>query len=132
MTQKYLKSHELLAVPFDKGVGICLMKVKDYRQKMDSIINLPQFKRYKDDRSNARHPLLKEEERIQKILFDLKKEGSISEDMYWKLRPSGSQHPRLPFGSITLLIPLVIFISTYGEILYISIQYNYYYLNDFE
>ena len=95
MTQKYLKSHELLAVPFDKGVGICLMKVKDYRQKMDSIINLPQFKRYKDDRSNARHPLLKEEERIQKILFDLKKEGSISEDMYWKLRPSGSQHPRL-------------------------------------
>ena len=28
MTKKYLKEHSLIAVPFDKGNGICLMKPK--------------------------------------------------------------------------------------------------------
>ena len=29
MMRRYLKEHDLLAVPFDKGIGICLMKVKE-------------------------------------------------------------------------------------------------------
>ena len=43
MTKKYLKDNDLLAVPFDKGIGICLMKKDSYHSKMDTIINLPQF-----------------------------------------------------------------------------------------
>jgi len=27
MTKKYLKENNLLALPFDKGIGICIMKV---------------------------------------------------------------------------------------------------------
>ena len=95
MTQKYLKTHNLLAVPFDKGVGICVMKVSDYKQKMDSIIQLPQFQKFEQKRKNAKHPVFKEEERIQNILQDMKDNGSISETLYKKLRPSGSQAPRL-------------------------------------
>ena len=41
MTRKYLKDHDLLAVPFDKGVGICIMKKEVYHEKMNTIINLP-------------------------------------------------------------------------------------------
>ena len=31
MTKKYLKDNELLAIPFYKGIGICIMK-KEIRQ----------------------------------------------------------------------------------------------------
>ena len=30
MTKKYLKDNKLLAVPFDKGIGICIMSVNTY------------------------------------------------------------------------------------------------------
>ena len=43
MTKKYLKDQNLLAVPFDKGIGICLMKSELYNNKLDDIIQLPQF-----------------------------------------------------------------------------------------
>ena len=45
MTKKYLKDHDLLAIPFDKGIGICVMKREDYHSKMDKIIALPQFEK---------------------------------------------------------------------------------------
>ena len=40
MTKRYLKEHNLLAVPFDKGVGICLMKRETYEQKIGDILKL--------------------------------------------------------------------------------------------
>ena len=45
MTQRYLKQNDLLAVPFDKGVGICLMKRDTYQRKMDDILSLDQFEK---------------------------------------------------------------------------------------
>ncbi|MCP3849671.1 MAG: hypothetical protein GY694_05465 [Gammaproteobacteria bacterium] len=68
MTKKYLKENDLVAVPYDKGTGICLMKRKTYEQKMEKIIELPQFQKHVPSRSNAKHPVLKEEERIIKVL----------------------------------------------------------------
>jgi len=41
MTKKYLKDNELLAVPFEKGIGICVMKKKTYESKLEAIIDLP-------------------------------------------------------------------------------------------
>ena len=78
MTKKYLKDNDLVAVSYDKGTGICLMKRKTYEQKMDKIIEQPQFQKYIPDRSNAKHLVLKEEERIIDILQDIKKNGAIS------------------------------------------------------
>ena len=95
MTKKYLKENNLLAIPYDKGVGICVMKKKTYFSKMDKIIDLPQFEKVTKDRSNAKNPILKEEERVTKILLDLKNKEKISENLYNQLKPRGSQPARL-------------------------------------
>ena len=68
MTKRYLKEKRLLAVPFDKGIGICLMTVECYKQKMMEIIDLPQFTKVVPGRKNAKHPLLKEEEKVIDLL----------------------------------------------------------------
>ena len=39
----YLKAKNLLAVPFDKGCGFCVMKKSTYREKLDDVLNSDQF-----------------------------------------------------------------------------------------
>ena len=95
MTKKYLKDHDLLAVPFDKGIGICVMKREDYHSKMDKIIALPQFEKIGKLRKNAKHPVLKEEERIIDILKSLHQEDKIDDVLLERLKPRGSQPARL-------------------------------------
>ena len=62
MTKKYLKENGLLAIPFDKGAGICLMTISMYQDKMNDILQLPQFTKVVSTRKNAKDPILKEEE----------------------------------------------------------------------
>ena len=95
LTKTYLQQNDLLAVPFDKGIGICLMKRDTYNSKMNDILNLPQFTPYTKERKNAKHPIFKEEEKVQKLLSDLLKEDKISKVLHDKMRPRGSQPPRL-------------------------------------
>ena len=94
-TKRYLKENNLLAVPFDKGIGICLMKKEDYHSKLDEILRLPQFEKLTKPRKNAKNPVLKEEERIVSILKNLRNEGKIDIPLYTKLKPRGSQPARL-------------------------------------
>ena len=95
MTKQFLKDNNLLAVPYDKGIGYCIMPRETYEQKLEPIINLPQFKKYVDTRKNAKHPILKEEERVTERLNKMKKDGKISEKLFDELKPVGSQAPRL-------------------------------------
>ena len=95
LTKKYLKENELLAIPFDKGVGICIMKKQLYHEKMNAIINLPQFQKYVKPRKNAKHPVVKEEERIKETLEALLGEGKINKALYEAMGPVGSQPARL-------------------------------------
>ena len=95
MTQKYLKEKNLLAIPFDKGIGICVMSKDTYHEKMNKIISLPQFQKLKKARKNAIHPSLSEEKRVKKILKNLMEEGKIDEDLYKDIKPRGSQPARL-------------------------------------
>jgi len=95
MTKKYLKENNLLAIPFDKGIGICIMKKEMYESKLDAIINLPQFEEVVSTRKNAKHPVVKEEERVVTTLQRLRDNESISEELYGKLKPLGSQPARL-------------------------------------
>ena len=95
LTQKYLKENNLLAIPFDKGIGICVMGKKTYESKMNSIINLPQFEKVVKNRKNAKHPILKEEERVISILKNLKESGDISDELFQRMKPIGSQPARL-------------------------------------
>ena len=95
LTKKYLIDNDLLAIPFDKGVGICIMKKEVYHAKMKTILELPQFEKWVPPRKNAKHPLLKEEERISDILREMKEEGKIGNELYERLKPKGSQPARL-------------------------------------
>ena len=91
LTRKYLKENELVAVPFDKGIGICIMKADIYNDKLTEILNLPQFEKLMSKRKNEKHPVLKEEERIISLLKVLRDDGKISNLLYDKLKPIGSQ-----------------------------------------
>ena len=95
LCKKYLKDNQLLAVPFDKGIGICVMKQDTYHSKLDAILQLPQFEKVTSTRKNAKHPVLKEQDRILRVLKEMKEDGRISEGLYEKLKPTGSQPPRL-------------------------------------
>ena len=50
MTRKYLKQNGLRVVPFDKGTGICLMRVETYKDKMLDILNCGQFEKVEKKR----------------------------------------------------------------------------------
>ena len=95
LTKKYLKEHDLLAVPFDKGVGICLMKKETYEKKMSDILKLDQFAKLVKPRKNSKDFVLKEEERINDALLKLRNEGAISEELYDQMKSKGGQPPRL-------------------------------------
>ena len=60
LTKKYLKDNNLLVIPFDRGVGICIMSKEQYEAKLDAIINLPQ-KKY-SYLTKLKKTVLKEEE----------------------------------------------------------------------
>ena len=53
MTKKYIEKHNLLAVPFDKSSGICLMKTQAYENKSMDILKLKQFKKLEKSRKNV-------------------------------------------------------------------------------
>ena len=95
MTQRYLKQNDLLAVPFDKGVGICLMKRVTYQQKMDDILKLDQFEKLNYARKNSIDFTRQEENRINETLNDLHAQGEISDELLAKLKSIGGQPARL-------------------------------------
>ena len=95
LTQQFLTKNNLLAVPYDKGIGFCIMPKTTYEKKLNPIINLPQFQKHVEKRMNAKSPVLKEEERVCQALTKLKKEGKISNSLFDELKPVGSQPPRL-------------------------------------
>ena len=43
--RKYLKSNELVAVPFDKGIGFCVMKEPTYEAKLTQLLGPKQSQR---------------------------------------------------------------------------------------
>ena len=59
LTRRYLKENQLLAVPFDKGIGICVMPTTTYDEKIKKIMYLPQFQKVVPTRKNAKNPILK-------------------------------------------------------------------------
>merc|ERR1712121_451112 len=62
---------------------------------MNTIINLPQFEKYIKPRKNAKHLVLKEQERVRDALKELLEEGKITEKLHEELVPRGSQPARL-------------------------------------
>ena len=71
------------------------MKRGKYNQKLNKIINLPQFQKLQNSQKKAKHPVLKKEERVKNILISLLKEGKIDEELYYSMIPRDSQPARL-------------------------------------
>ena len=63
--------------------------------KLTEITNLPQFEKLCKKRKNEMHPILKEEERIVSALKEMNENNKINDSLYLKLKPIGSQPPRL-------------------------------------
>ena len=87
----YLKANDLLAVPFDKGCGFCVIKKSTYREKLDHVLNLDQFQKINESKDEI---VIKNEKQINKSLQQLMKEGKISDKTYQRLRSTGSQPAR--------------------------------------
>ena len=95
LTKLFLKKHDLVAVPFDKGTGFCVMKSSEYQEKIMEILSLSQFEKITTTRRNAKEPTIKEHERIINVLTGLKDEGKLDAELCQQLKPCGSQPPRL-------------------------------------
>ena len=90
--RKYLKDNSLLAVPFDKGWGFCVMKKETYEKKLADLLQAEQF----SERKNlADSVIMKNEKDINKELLAIKKKDEISEALYTRLRSTGAQPARL-------------------------------------
>ena len=86
-TKRYLKE-KLRAVPFDKGIGICIMKKEAYERKLSAILQLRQFEKVVDTRKNAKHPSFKEEERVIGKLRELKEQQRIDDTTFKRMVPT--------------------------------------------
>ena len=95
MTKKYLTEYKLVAVPFDKGIGFCVMKADSYHHKLNEILQLDQFKKEVNPRKNSRDLILREEERINDELQRLHDNGKITDELLRQLHSRGGQPPRL-------------------------------------
>ena len=91
MTYEYLQENKLKAVPFDKGLGFCIMKECDYYARLDTITDLSQFKVLEITRKNQKNPVIKEENRIRDKLKYLLQNGKIDQELYQSLKPRGSK-----------------------------------------
>ena len=89
-TRKYLKNNGLLAVPFDKGVGFCLMRKQTYGTKLESLLQSAQF--VKKD-ATTEEVILKTEKELNKEYLAMNKKDEISDQLYSKMRSIGGNPP---------------------------------------
>ena len=88
--RKYLKDSGLLTVPFDKGVGFCVMKKETYEKKLKDLLQAEEFNERKNLTDNV---IMKIEKDTSKELHAMKKKDEISESLCTRLRSTG--HSRL-------------------------------------
>ena len=91
--KRYLTNEKLKAVPFDKGMGFCVMKNTTYEGKLVDIFNGDQFE--KVTKTSKKKNILAMEDNMNKSLRSLLKIGEIDDDLYKKLKCTGSQPARL-------------------------------------
>ena len=91
-TRQYLKDNGLLAVPFDKGVGFCIMRKQTYESKPTSLLQSAQFEK-KD--ATTDEVILKIEKDLNKKLLAMNKRDEISDQLYSKTRSTWGQPSRL-------------------------------------
>ena len=87
-----MKDNGLLAVPYDKGVGFCVMKKKTYERKLKDLLQAEQFSERKNLTDSV---IMIIEKDINKELLAMKKKYESSEAMCNRLKSTGAQPARL-------------------------------------
>ena len=64
----YLQHNSLVAVPFDKGLGFCVMTADQYSNKALDIISLPQFRKFIPHGSQKQETVIALEEKFNRQL----------------------------------------------------------------
>ena len=88
------KALDLVAVPFDKGCGFCVMKNSTYRETLDDVLNSDQFQKINGAKDEI---VIKNEKQINKSLQQFMKQEKISIEIFQILNSTGSQ-PARPYG----------------------------------
>ena len=89
-TLKYLRAmDDVIILPADKGSATVVMSKEDYDRKVMALLNTPTYRRL------PRDPTASQESKISRTLHKLKTEKKLPLRVYDKLRPSGSQPPRI-------------------------------------
>ena len=90
--RKYLKSNGLVAVPYDKGVGFCVMRKDTYENKVSDTLDSNKFS---ESKGASDAIVLKIERDINKELLAMRKKDEISENLCTRLRSTRGQLARL-------------------------------------
>ena len=92
---KSLRSNEqILITKPDKGSGVVILNKSDYIQKMGNILN--DKTKFLNMGSVDQHDnTAKTEQKLQKRLLDLVNQKILTRDIYDRIRPTGSQRPRM-------------------------------------
>ena len=85
--RKYLKSNGLVAVPYDKGVGFCVMRKDTYENKLSDTLDSNHFSET-EGTSDAIILNIKKKLSMRKI-------DGIDENLYTRMRSTGAQPARL-------------------------------------
>ena len=64
--QKYLRDNALIAVPFDKGVGFCVMKKSTCGEKLEKVLDCEQFRKLEKSCENI---VMKNEKKTKQRSF---------------------------------------------------------------
>ena len=97
-TRKYLKDNGLLAVPFDKWVGFCIMRKQLYESKLEFLLQSAQI--VKKD-ATTDEVILRIEKELNKKLIAMNKKDEISDQFFSKMRSTGGQ-PARSYGLATV------------------------------
>ena len=92
--QKYLRDNALIAVPFDKSVGFCVMKRCTYKEKLEKVLDCEQFRKLEKSFDNI---LMKNEKKTKQRTFGYEGKRKIPVKVYEALRSTGAQ-PAMLYG----------------------------------
>ena len=92
---KSLRSNEqILITKPDKGSGVVILNKSDYIKKMSSILHC-KTKFLNMGGVDLHDNTAKNEQKLQKRLLDLVHQNILARDVYDRVRPTGSQRPRM-------------------------------------
>ena len=93
--KRWLEENDIKAVPFDKGLGFCLMRTETYNKKLEELLDGPQFEKVTTKRKNAIDPFIKESREFKEKLTKLHKDGKISQEILNKAQCKGGSPARI-------------------------------------